>query len=207
MTKRQKESAAKYLYDISKGKTKMGTATEKKWTEKTLIALPKDGYKHELVNGEVIMVPAGMEHENIVIKLSTALEKFVSEHKLGIVLGSNAGYWMKSGNLRLPDVSFVCREQLQGLKRLPKGFFKGSPDLAVEVLSPSDTIENLHGKIVEYFENDTKLVWVVNPEERTVTVYHSPYPDKLLTDKDVLDGEEILKGFSLPITELFIEFP
>lgn len=63
-----------------------------------------------------------------------------------------------------------------------KWFFKGSPDLAVKVFSPSDTVEGVHGKIVEYFENDTKLAWEVNPEEQTVTVYRSSYPHKLLTN-------------------------
>lgn len=112
---------------------------------------------------------------------------------------------MKSGNLRSPDVSFIRKERLQGCKRPPKGFFKGSPDIAIEILSPTDTIESLHGKIVEYFENDTNLAWVVNSEEQTVLVYRSPQPRKLLTKNDLLDGEEVLKGFTFPIAELFAE--
>ena len=181
------------------------TVAKKIWTEKELMSLPENGYKHELINGELVMVPAGMEHENIVIKLSAALERFVSEHKLGAVFGSNAGYWMKSGNLRSPDVSFISKKLLQGFKRPPKGFFKGSPDLAVEILSPSDTMENLHEKIFEYFENDTKLVWVVNPEEQVILVYHSPRPDKLLRGSDILSGEDIFTGFTFPVSELFVE--
>ena len=74
------------------------TVAKKTWTEKELMSLPENGYKHELINGELVMVPAGMEHENIVIKLSAALERFVSEHKLGAVFGSNlqdlhSPYW------------------------------------------------------------------------------------------------------------------
>ena len=181
------------------------TVAKKTWTEKELLSLPENGYKHELVNGELVMVPAGMEHENIVIKLSAALERFVSERKLGAVFGSSAGYRMKSGNLRSPDVSFISKKRLQGFKRPPKGFFKGSPDLAVEILSPSDTMENLHERIVEYFENDTKLVWVINPEEQVILVYHSPRPDKLLAGSDILNGEDIFTGFTLPVSELFVE--
>lgn len=181
------------------------TVAKKIWTEKELMSLPENGYKHELINGELVMVPAGMEHENIVIKLSAALERFVSERKLGAVFGSNAGYRMKSGNLRSPDVSFISKKRLQGFKRPPKGFFKGSPDLAVEILSPSDTIEILHDKMVEYFENDTKLVWVINPEEQIVLVYHSPRPDKLLRSSDILHGEDICTGFTFPVSELFVE--
>ena len=181
------------------------TVTKKTWTEKELLSLPKNGHKHELIHGELIMVPAGMEHENIVIKLSAVLEKFVSEHKLGSVFGSNAGYWMKSGNLRSPDVSFISKKRLQGFKRPPKGFFKGSPDFATEILSPSDTMENLHEKIVEYFENDTKLLWVINPEEQFVLVYHSPRHEKLLRGSDILNGEDIFTGFTFPVSELFVE--
>ena len=85
------------------------TVAKKIWTEKELMSLPENGYKHELINGELVMVQVGMEHENIVIKFSAALERFVSGHKLGAVFGSNAGYWMKSGNLRSPDVSFISK--------------------------------------------------------------------------------------------------
>ena len=180
--------------------------TTKKWTEKMIMSIPKDGYKHELINGEFTMAPAGFEHEIILAKLIAVLARFVYENKLGFICGSDLGCWMKSENLRCPDVSFISKERLQKSDRLPKGFFKGSPDLAVEVLSPSDTIEGVHGKIVEYFENDTKLAWVVNPEEQTVTVYHSPSPHKLLTNKDVLEGEGVLEGFSVPVSALF-EWP
>lgn len=181
------------------------TVVKKNWTEKELMVLPNNGNKYELINGELIMGPTGIEHEDIGARLLTALERFVLEHKLGIMCGSSAGYWMKSGNLRSPDVLFISKKRLQGFKRPPKGFFKGSSDLAVEILSPSDTIENLHEKIVEYFENDTKLVWVINPEEQVILVYHSPRPDKLLRGSDILNGEDIFTGFTFPISELFVE--
>lgn len=181
------------------------TVTKKTWTEKELMALPSNGNKYELINGELIMVPTGIEHEDIGARLLVALGKFVFEYNLGVVCGSSAGYWMKSGNLRSPDVSFISKKRLQGFKRPPKGFFKGSPDLAVEILSPSDTIETLHEKIVEYFENDTKLAWVINPEEQVILVYHSPRPDKLLRSNDTLNGEDIFTGFTLPVSELFVE--
>lgn len=177
--------------------------TTKNWTEKMIMSIPKNGYKYELINGEYIMVPAGFEHEVIIVRISAVLAKFVYENKLGFVCGSDLGCWMKSENLRCPDVSFISKGRLPKSVRLPKGFFKGSPDLAVEVLSPSDTIEGVHGKIVEYFGNDTKLAWIVNPEEQTVTVYRSPCPHKLLTNKDTLDGEDILDGFSVPVAALF----
>lgn len=181
------------------------TVVKKNWTEKELMVLPNNGNKYELINGELIMGPTGIEHEDIGARLLAALERFVLEHKLGIMCGSSAGYWMKPGNLRSPDVSFISKKRLQGFKRPPKCFFKGSPDLAVEILSPSDTIENLHEKIVEYFENDTTLVWVINPEEQVILVYHSPRPDKLLRGSDILNREDIFTGFTFPVSELFVE--
>ena len=81
------------------------TVAKKIWTEKELMSLPENGYKHELINGELVTGPTGIEHEDIGARLLTALERFVLEHKLGIMCGSSAGYRMKSGNLRSPDVS------------------------------------------------------------------------------------------------------
>lgn len=182
------------------------TVAHKEWTEESLMSLPDNGNKYELVKGKLKMNPAGFEHESIGARLISDLEKFVRENKLGIVCGSSAGYWMKSGNFRSPDISFVGKDRLMGFKRPPKGFFKGAPDLAVEILSPSDTVEGLHEKIVEYFDNGSHLAWVVNPEEQIVLIYHSQQPEKLLRKGDSLDGEDIVPGFSLPVSDLFKEW-
>ncbi len=112
---------------------------------------------------------------------------------------------MKTGNKRSPDVAFVSKERLQGLKRLPKGFFQGAPDLAVEIVSPSNTFEEIHTKSVEFFASGTRLVWVVNLDEQWVMVYYAPQPDRLLKIADSLEGEDVIPGFSLPLAELFAE--
>ena len=184
----------------------MGTTVEQKvWTEKDLTALPDDGHKYELVKGELTMSPTGFEHGVIAVNLSSALREHVHQHKLGIVCDSSTGFWLKSGNCRSPDVSFLDKEQLRGLKRPPKKFFQGAPDLAVEILSPEDTMEKLHEKMVEYFENGTRLAWVINPEDQTVLVYHSSQPDKLLRIDTKLDGESVVPGFFLSVAQLFEE--
>jgi Uma2 family endonuclease len=100
----------------------------------------------------------------------------------------------------------VAKERLKGLKHPPRGFFQGSPDLAVEILSPSNTVEEIHEKIVEYFENDTRLVWVIHPDEKYVLVYHSSEPTGFLRPQDLLEGEAIVPGFSLSVAELFEEW-
>ena len=177
----------------------------KVWTEAELMALPDDGRKYELVEGEIVVGNTGIEHEYIGGRLFGPLSILVYERRLGIVCGSSAGYWMKSGNLRSPDLSFISKERLRGLKHAPKKFFDEAPDLAVEILSPNDTVETLHEKIVEYFESGARLVWVLNPEEETVLVYHSPQPDRLLKAADSVDGEDVIPGFSMPLSELFAE--
>jgi Uma2 family endonuclease len=179
----------------------------KVWTDQELMALPDDGNKYELVDGELIVSNSGLEHGYIAAILASALYSFVVARKLGVVLGSSTAFTMKTGNKRSPDVSFLSKNRLQGLKKLPKGFGQGAPDLAVEILSPSNTTAEIHGKIVEYLENGTKLIWVINPEEEYVLVYKSnPSPDRLLSSVDILSGEEILPDFSFPVADLFPQF-
>src|ERR1043165_5797430 len=111
----------------------------KDWTEKELVALPKEHGKYELVDGElVLMPPAGFEHGDISLEAGMRLRAYVRRKKLGRVVDGQTGFWMKSGNLRSPDVSFVSKQRLLEMERLPAGLFIGAPDLAVEVLSPDD---------------------------------------------------------------------
>jgi Uma2 family endonuclease len=184
------------------------------WTDQELMALPDDGNKYELVDGELVVSNSGLKHGYIAAILLSALCNFVVSRKLGVVLDSSTAFTMKTGNKRFssrcvppPDVSFLSKNRLQGLKKLPKGFGQGAPDLAVEILSPSNTTAEIHGKIVEYLENGTKLIWVINPEEEYVLVYKSnPSPDRLLRFVDILSGEETLPDFSFPVTDLFPQF-
>jgi Uncharacterized protein conserved in cyanobacteria len=111
---------------------------------------------------------------------------------------------MKSGNKRWPDISFMAKERLQGLDELPDRFLEGGPDLGVEILSPGNTVAEIHDKLVEYFDNGARLVWVIHPKERYVLVYRSfQEPDRLLKSTYSLDGEEIVSGFTLPVAEFF----
>jgi Uma2 family endonuclease len=90
------------------------------------------------------------------------------------------------------------------MTELPIGFLEGAPDLAVEVLSSGNTIEEIHDKLVEYFENGSRLVWLVHPIEHYILVYRSSEePDRLLKSVDLLEGEEVIPGFALPVSHLF----
>jgi Uma2 family endonuclease len=179
----------------------------KVWTDEEFMALPKDGHRYELVNQELVdMGNSGMQHGELGAFLAGMLSIYVRQHRLGVVCDSSTAFTFKNKNKRSPDVSFVSRDRLQGLKFLPKGYFQGSPDLAVEILSPSNTIAEIHEKIVEYFENDTRLVWVIHPDEKYVLVYHSPEPDRLLRSLDRLDGEDVVPGLAISVGELFAEW-
>jgi Uma2 family endonuclease len=179
----------------------------KVWTDEAFMALSEDGHRYELVNGELVdRGNSGMEHGYVACTLVAVLTTVVKQNKLGAVCDSSTAFTHKNDNKRSPDVSFVSKERLKGLKRPPRGFFQGSPDLAVEILSPSNTVEEIHEKIVEYFENDTRLVWVIHPDEKYVLVYHSPEPDRLLRSQDLLEGEEVVLGFSMAVADLFEEW-
>jgi Uma2 family endonuclease len=180
-------------------------ASEKKvWTDAEFMAIERDGC-FELVNGELIdMGNSGAKHGYVAVLLSAALFNCVSTQKLGAMFDSSTAFKMKNGNKRSPDISFVAKERLQGLDDLPDGFLDGAPDLAVEILSPGNTVDEIHNKLVEYFENGTRLAWVVHPQEHYILVYRSgQQPECLLKSIDTLDGEDIVPSFTLPVAELF----
>jgi Uma2 family endonuclease len=181
-------------------------ANPKALTDQEFMSLPENGNLYEYVDGELIVVTnSGVEHGYLALTLGYFLTGFVRTHKLGITCDSSTAFKMKTDNKRSPDLAFIARERLQGLKRLPKGFFDGAPDLAVEIISPNNTFEEIHNKLVEYFENETRLVWVILPDEECVLVYHKPKPSKLLQLEDSLDGEDVIPDFSLPLLEIFQE--
>ncbi|MFN5659483.1 MAG: Uma2 family endonuclease [Pseudanabaena sp.] len=181
------------------------TSNAKVWTDQAFMALPDDECRYEIVNGElVVMGNSGALHGYISIVLSSALFAIVSPQKLGVLFDSSTAFKMKNGNKRSPDISFFAKERFQGIADLPIGYLEGAPDLAVEILSPGNTVEEISTKLVEYFENGTRLVWVINPIQHYVLVYRSAQePDRLLKRGDFLDGEGVINGFSFAVDQLF----
>ncbi len=173
------------------------------WSDAELMALPDAGVKYELVQGEIVAGPAGFRHEMIGARLIQILGLFVQKAHMGVVCGSSLGCRMDNGNLRSPDVSFVSQTRIEAMGGDVEGFLKGAPDLAVEILSPSDSIGRLNEKAVEYFENGSRLVWIINPEDRTVTVQSPDGPEKIVGPEGVITGEDPVPGFSMPVMDLF----
>lgn len=175
----------------------------KVWTEEELMALPEAPVKYEVVQGELIMTPIRLPHELVIPALAEHLRRYVRIQKLGFVAGPDLGCWMRNGNLRCPDLSFISRERLKRLVRKPAGFLHGAPDLAVEVLSPSDSLGAVRAKGHEYFDSGCQLCWIVDQFSRTVLVIRPDGSETLLHEDETLDGEDVVPGFSLPITSLF----
>jgi len=176
------------------------------WTDEEFMALPGDGNRYEVVNGELVAVgSAGAKHGYYVSLIHILLGAYVRSQKLGFTFDSDTSFKMKSGNRRSPDCSFFSKERLRSLGGIPKGYIEGAPDLAIEVLSEANTVGEIHDKIVEYFENGSRLVWVIHPEEKYVLVYRQPEPAALKRPGDILEGEEVIPGFALDLSEFFAE--
>ena len=173
------------------------------------MALPEDGFIHEVVNGELVMSPKNnWFHGSICARLSAALFNFSQKHKLGRVLDSSTGFWMFNRNCRAPDISFVSKARMTSLGFQPKEkrFFPGAPDLAVEILSPNNTRAEIDERLRDFFASGTKLAWVIDPETESVEICHSLTQRKLVGSGGLLEGEDLLPGFRYPIADLFKEW-
>jgi Uma2 family endonuclease len=165
--------------------------------------LPDDGWRLELVRGQVVREPpAGFEHGDVAFEIGTLLRLFARKHRLGKVVGTDAGFVLfdEPPTVRAPDVAFVSKERLTFD---PKRFAPIAPDLAVEVISPSNTMSEIHEKVLDYLDAGTRLVWVVDPGSCMVAVYRSRDEIRLLNRADELDGGDVLPGFRLKVSELF----
>ena len=169
-------------------------------TDEELLKLPKDGYKRELVDGKIVVTPAGYRHGLVIVRLATRLAAFADLRDLGDVLDSSTGFRLPSRNLRVPDISFVARGRVS--EPPPKGFAELAPDLVVEVLSPDDSPRLVLDKVGEYLGAGARLVWVIDPEIRRAAVYRSLTEVTQVATDGVLGGEDVLPGFSCPLAEI-----
>jgi Uma2 family endonuclease len=158
---------------------------------------------YELVDGVLVEKGMGFLESRIAILLATALQQFVAEHDLGIVTGESGMIRMPANLVRIPDVAFIAWKKFPGRELPNQGAPRIVPDLAIEVLSKSNTKAEMARKLREYFDVGVRLVWFVDPQKRTVTVYRSATQSKTLSVDDRLDGGKVLPGFELPVKSLF----
>ena len=177
--------------------TKLMTADE-------LLAMADDGSrKYELVNGELIeMSPGTMWHGIVADRIAASLSNHVAKHRLGWTPSSDTGYVLTRDpdTVRQPDASFIARERAKSLD----AFGQVAPDLAVEVISPTDRYTEVDAKVRQYIAAGSRMVIVVNPRNNTATVT-TPRGGTLLTIDDTIDGADVVPGWSLPMRELFAD--
>ena len=180
--------------------------TAQLFTAADLEKMPANGERYELVNGELrTMPPVGGEHGVIGMNLSGPMHSHSKANDLGVVLLAETGFILKRDpdTVRAADTAFVRKNRIPNTG-IPKAFWPGYPDLAVEVVSPGDTLYEVEEKVEAWLDAGTSLVWVVNPRRRTVTVYHSLQNISILTENDYLDGEQVLPGFRLRVGDIFV---
>jgi Uma2 family endonuclease len=138
------------------------------------------------------------------VRLANAIAGHADQHNLGVVLGADCGFRLESDpdTVRAPDAALVTRARIAAAG-VPTGYWQGPPDLAVEVLSPSDSRAELRAKIAEYLRLGVQEVWFVEPVEHRLTIYGRPGVPQVLSELDTLDGGDLLPGFSYPLSRLF----
>jgi Uma2 family endonuclease len=174
-------------------------------TAEQLLHMPRDGHRYELVAGELRkMAPAGWEHGDVGGWLNVLMAEYIRTNRPGKIFLAETGFLLSRGpdTVRAPDIAFIRKDHLPAERPL-QAFWPGPPDLAVEVVSPGDTYREVAEKVEAWLAAGAMLVWVVDPQWRTVTVHRPGAELRTLTEKDELSGEDVLPGFRCRVGEIF----
>jgi Uma2 family endonuclease len=163
----------------------------------------EEGKRFELVEGVIVeMTGSRPINSKLGVRIARYLDIFSEENNLGHVLGADGGYTLSPHNVRIPDVSFISYARYPELPTR----IEGGPDLAVEIISPSESSQDVLKKVTLYFNAGTKLVWTVYPDLQMVYSYR-PSDDGMsvrpIDTEGTLDGEDVLPGFALKVSEIF----
>ena len=182
--------------------------TTKLMTVEELLAIPREdyrGYRYELIRGELAKTKmfAGIAHGAYAIRIASNLLVHADARNLGLVVGGEAAFRLATNpdHARIPDVGFIRQERVRPLDEMT-GALDGPPDLAVEVISPTDRLTRVADKVQDWLEHGTRMVVVVNPRNRTVQV-HTPDGVIELTDADTLDGGDVVPGWTMAVADIF----
>ena len=178
-----------------------GTATE----QDVLDIHDRENRLYELIDGVLVEKAMGVQESFLAIVVASLLREFVGRHDLGFVLGADGMARLAPGLVRIPDVSFVSWQQVPH-HRIPRVAMLGfAPDLAVEILSPSNTSQEMNRKLQDYFTAGVRLVWYVDPANRTVQVFTAVDQATHLQEDQSLVGDPVVPGFVLPLRDLFAQ--
>ncbi len=174
-------------------------------TAEDLLRLCSEGLRGELIRGVLCeTMSAGQEHGEIAMKLGAALLGFVGPRGLGRVMGSDSGVWLERepDTVREPDVAFFSAGKIPMDVRVT-GYAEVTPDLVVEIASPTDSRREVHDKAHMWLSHGVRLVWVVHPDTRTVDAYRQDGDAATLSETDALDGLDLLPGFTCALSTVF----
>lgn len=178
------------------------------WTVADLLGLADDENRFELVRGDLIMMsPASPVQGRYAERLSRALGQYVDDQDLGEVYVSEPGFQLKPEPdpvVRAPDVAFVGKESIPPPDQ-QAGFWPIAPDLAAEIISPSETASDIQEKVQDYLAAGTRLIWLIYPRTKTVVEYQSAAHIRQLGVDDILEGGATIPGFTYPLKRLFRE--
>lgn len=181
------------------------TTTTRLYTAEDFWRLSRDDVRRELVSGEIKMrAPAGGEHGDFGLNIGAMLRAAVRARKLGRAYGADTGFIISRNpdTVLAPDAAFVRSGRLPGGKS-PKTFIPLAPDLAVEVLSPGDSVAKAKRKIDQYLAAGTQIVWLVRPARGTVTVYEKNQKPRDVGIGETLTAGDVIPGFCVAVAEIF----
>jgi Uma2 family endonuclease len=165
---------------------------------------PEDGSKQELVEGVIEMTPPpSFYHGLCCLEIGSLLKQYIRTHNLGYITSNDSGVILHRDpdTVRGPDLAFWSRERLPTIPR--EGYVEIVPDLVVEVLSPSDIFTKVLRKVQMYHDAGVQLVWVLVPEDRSVSVHLRGNAYRVLTEAETLSGADVLRGFTCTVRDLF----
>ena len=183
----------------------MATTMTKLLTAADLLQLYGQGIRGELIQGVLHeTMPAGYAHGKIITKLVFLLNAFIIPRKLGSLTASDSGVWLERDpdTVREPDIAYFSAAKIP-LDAMDSGYAEVPPDLVVEIVSPSDSRREVFDKARMWLRYGVDLVWVVQPDTRTVDVYESGRAVVTLAEDDVLDGLAVLPGFTCAVSDIF----
>jgi len=174
-------------------------------TAEELLLMPDDGFRYELLKGELRkMAPASHAHGRITMNISGPLDYHVRANHLGVVFAAETGFKITTtpDTVRAPVVAFVSQERIEQAGDV-KGYWPGAPDLTVEVVSPGDVYTEVEEKVIEWLEAGARIVIVINPRKRVVTVYRSLTDIVVLKEDETLDASDVVPGWAMPVKNIF----
>lgn len=183
----------------------MTSTITKPTTADELWAMPDDDHRYDLIKGRPYrMPPTGGEHGGIGFEFGALIRNHVVEHRLGKGFGAETGFLVARDpdTVLAPDIAFIRADRLPPAADLIK-FVPVAPDLAVEIVSPSDRETEVAEKVQAYLEAGVALVLVVRPRPRTIAIHAPDQPPRVLSEGDVLDFGDVLPGFRLPVVDIF----